>query len=89
MIERVRLFYCKIFNSNPDGYHYGTKNFTEFAWATVVISLSFIAIRVGVGMYDANTFDKCRVNSISDLLLSPAYIVGCNLAKDRFDIKLN
>ena len=56
--------------------------------ATIIIYLA-ITVRVFIGMNEANDVGKCTASSINDVLLSPAYALGCNLAKDRFDIKLN
>lgn len=53
------------------------------------IILLFISVQLCYGLYQANDKDKCKVSSIIDVVISPAYALGCNLNKDRFDIKLN
>ncbi len=60
-----------------------------FSWLTVVIIFICFSCRVHLGVQDANNPAECKVHSINDILLSPAYALGCNLAKDRFDLKLN
>lgn len=59
------------------------------SWLIVILIYSFILFRIGVGMHDANKSDECKVHSINDIIISPAYAIGCNMAKDRFDLKLN
>jgi len=37
----------------------------------------------------ANNDKHCRLRSIGDVIASPFYALGCNIAKDRFDQKIN
>ena len=60
-----------------------------FSWFAFIFLLIFICVRIGIGVHDANDPKECKAYSINDILLSPAYALGCNLAKDRFDLKLN
>lgn len=59
------------------------------SWLITIIFVLFLIIRIAIGMHDANDPSQCKANSINDILLLPAYALGCNLAKDRFDLKLN
>lgn len=41
------------------------------------------------GSINANNPDKCKIHKISDFVITAPYAIGCNLFKDRFDLKLN
>ncbi len=41
------------------------------------------------GLSVANDPDHCRMKSIGDFLIAPMYTIGCNIGKDRWDIKVN
>jgi hypothetical protein len=60
-----------------------------FSWFLAVGIVAFVMVRIGIGMSDANDKDKCVVHSIGDIMLSPAYAIGCNISKERFNIHLN
>lgn len=62
---------------------------TVFSWLSAIILIAFIVFRIGEGVHEANDVSRCKASSINDILLSPAYALGCNLAKNRFDIRLN
>lgn len=49
----------------------------------------YIFLRLSAGISDANKPDKCRLQSIGDIIIAPMYTLGCNIGKDRFDIKVN
>ena len=55
----------------------------------VVIFWLYVIARVGYGLSDANEDTRCSIQSLSDVIVSPFYAIGCNLGKDRFLIKLN
>jgi len=68
---------------------YGAGLARLLSWFTSFVIVVFVVARIGFGMADANNALLCRANSINDILLSPLYALGCNLAKDRFDVRLN
>ena len=51
--------------------------------------LAYAVISFCTGIHDANNPEECKARSLFDIVKSPIYTVGCNLGKDRFDIKLN
>ena len=54
-----------------------------------VILSCYILLRLSLGIHDANISYECRIQSIADIIITPMYAIGCNLGKDRFDIRLN
>lgn len=54
-----------------------------------IIIFLFSLLSLVMGIEDANAPNECRVNSIFDVIKSPVYVIGCNLGKDRFDLKVN
>ena len=67
------------------------KDFDKVAWSMIYsfALLLYMIIRLGSGISDANTSGKCVLRSIGDVMISPMYSIGCNLGKDRFEIKVN
>lgn len=41
------------------------------------------------GSINANKENKCIINNIAEFVITAPYAIGCNLFKNRFDIKLN
>lgn len=60
-----------------------------FSWFIIIGIIGFIIARISFGMYEANDTGKCKAETIGDVILSPAYAIGCNISKKRFDFKLN
>lgn len=86
MIKRFEKIYLRI--GFPDNDVDGIPAIF-MAWITAFIVTGFIIFRIAIGIRDANIPTECKAESINDILLSPAYALGCNLAKKRFDLKLN
>ncbi len=62
------------------------------AVATFFISLGiwgFIIVRTCIGLDNANKIEKCKVQSVGDVIIAPFYAIGCNIGKKRFDVRLN
>lgn len=56
--------------------------------------LGFISLALILGFFihgsiNANNPNKCKIRKISDFVITAPYAIGCNLFKDRFDLKLN
>ena len=51
--------------------------------------IGWVIIRLSHGINVANDPAHCRVKSIGDVIIAPMYTLGCNIGKDRFDIKVN
>lgn len=60
-----------------------------FGFAYGIIMSLYIIIRLGAGINHANDSKHCTARSIADVIVAPVYTIGCNLGKDRFEIKLN
>lgn len=65
---------------------YNDEYFIGFVFA---IFIFYSLISFCLGIYHANIPEECKARSLFDIVKSPIYTVGCNLGKDRFDIKLN
>lgn len=77
--------------------------FIPFYWRTKTTSLDqdffstfygvvltiYMIVRLGMGISHANHPKKCKLHSIGDVIISPMYTIGCNIGKNRFDIKVN
>lgn len=73
-------------------FHIGiTDEEPNFVFSLCVFWIWIVICGVGFlqGNQDANNPKDCRVFSVNDVILSPMYALGCNMGKDRFDIKLN
>lgn len=58
----------------------------------VVIAVLIILWALGrfiFGVVVANKDEFCRMKSIGDFLIAPSYTIGCNIGKDRWDVKVN
>ena len=53
------------------------------------VSAFFIIVWFLVGAMDANIASECRINKLADIVFTAPYALGCNLFKDRFDVKVN
>lgn len=49
----------------------------------------FLIMQLIVGIIEANDPKECKVNSVLDVIVVPMYALGCNLNKNRFEIKVN
>jgi hypothetical protein len=49
----------------------------------------YIVARLSYGISVANDPKECRLRSIGDVIIAPMYALGCNIGKDRFDIRVN
>jgi len=49
----------------------------------------YIVTRFSIGISSANDPKECILRSIGDVLVTPMYALGCNIGKDRFEIKVN
>ncbi len=90
-VESIRKFYCKLFDE-PDSYReFGEehKSMWKLSLLTWILIYGFCIGRIFYGMADANKESKCVIRSINDVILSPMYALGCNLAKNRWNKKLN
>lgn len=56
-----------------------------FGVVSILIIIGFFI----AGSANANRPDKCRIHKISDFIITAPYAIGCNLFKDRFNLKLN
>lgn len=86
MIEILKCIFIPFYGykkyNNDDGY--------AAAFFLYGMCLAFyIFVRLTYGLADANKPDKCKAKSIGDVIIAPMYTLGCNIGKDRFDIKLN
>lgn len=62
---------------------------TIFSWfLTVTIYCVMIGCFIN-GLDKANDPKECRVTSIANTVLSFPYALGCNVGKDRWNIKIN
>jgi len=61
----------------------------EFIIFLFVCFIIWVVIRLSYGIQVANDPAHCRVRSIGDVIIAPMYTLGCNVGKDRFDIKVN
>jgi hypothetical protein len=41
------------------------------------------------GAANANDKEHCIVRSIGDVIIAPMYTIGCNVGKDRFEVRVN
>ena len=62
---------------------------SDFAILYGIFLSLYIICRLGYGIEVANDPKHCRVKSIGDVIIAPMYTLGCNIGKDRFDIKVN
>jgi len=60
-----------------------------FSWYITIFIMGFFIFRVGIGMHNANEDGECIVRRVNDILISPFYAPGCNMAKNRCEYKLN
>ena len=60
-----------------------------FVGICAFLFLAYAFVSFCTGIYHANKPEECKARSLFDIVKSPIYTVGCNLGKDRFDIKLN
>lgn len=78
--------------SNSDHYserYYDYNNWELLALLQGIFLSVYIIFRFSLGVYGANSSTECRVKSIGDVIITPMYTLGCNIGKDRFDIKVN
>lgn len=54
-------------------------------WVQIALIVSFFVY----GSFNANDSERCRVRKFADVVITFPYALGCNLFKDRYDIKLN
>lgn len=59
------------------------------SWFITVIIYGIMIACLGVGLSNSNDPKECRVTSIANTVLSFPYVLGCNLGKDRWNIKIN
>ncbi len=58
----------------------------------MILAMGLLCWTVGrftYGLLNANSLDHCRIRSIGDAIVTPMYAIGCNVGKDRFDIRVN
>jgi hypothetical protein len=70
----------------------GIKNEEALDFFSIMIFTFWLLWAIGSFLYGvdrANKPKECLVKSISDVLWSPMYALGCNLGKDRFEYNLN
>ena len=79
-------FYWHNFNKNINKEYYNGNQF-PLLWG--ILLSGYIIIRLIIGYAHANKPDKCVVKNIGEVLIAPMYTLGCNVGKDRFNIKLN
>ncbi len=60
-----------------------------FSWLIALGLVFALGLQLAWGFWDADDEKKCRIYSIRDFVYTPGYALGCNLAKKRFDVKLN
>ena len=64
-----------------------TYNEVPYVLAGLLVAWGITRFCFGMGL--ANDPQACRVRSIGDIVIAPAYTLGCNVGKNRFDWKLN
>ncbi len=82
-------WYFEVVEYNKSIYYTSDEKNVELRWAYGIFLAFYIAIRLGLGIFQANDYGKCRIKSIADVIVTPMYALGCNLGKDRFDVRLN
>ena len=55
----------------------------------VIALVTFIILRTGAGLVNANKSEYCIVRSYGDIIVAPFYAIGCQIGKDRFNYRLN
>lgn len=67
--------------------------YDEGVYITAGFIFAFIILwtggRLAYGISVANDPQECRMRSIGDFIIAPMYTVGCNIGKDRWNIKVN
>lgn len=86
MFKFVYKKLCKMFGLNEID---SMGQFQVFPVLIIVGIILYGASRLGYGIYNANDMSKCRVKSIGDVLIVPSYALGCQIGKDRFNVRLN
>jgi len=59
------------------------------SWIVTILFCFFVVVRVIEGVNEANDDKDCIVYSMSDVIISPFYAIGCQLGKNRFKVRLN
>lgn len=80
-------FYWHFKLKKEDPKYTATDNIIPILYGTLLSV--YIFIKLILGLTHANIKSECLVRSIGDVMLAPVYTIGCNLGKDRFNIKLN
>lgn len=73
----------KTYNFLEDCFEEVTAGFLTF------FIFSWILYRLIFGIMNANSSSHCIVRSIGDIIIAPMYTLGCNIGKDRFEIRVN
>ena len=73
-------------NKRARSYEEVPHEFTSLL-ATFTIIWGLLSFILGVAV--ADNPDYCRMKSIGDFMIAPAYAIGCNIGKDRWDIRVN
>lgn len=82
----VPFYACTKFKDST-GYNSSEPHPLAITWGIVL--LTYIVIRFGIGYQNANNDNDCIIRSVGDVIITPMYALGCNMGKDRFEIKLN
>ena len=68
---------------------FGNKVYNDGAILIFIFVFLWVVGRFTFGAFNANNPRYCRMKSIGDFLIAPSYTIGCNIGKDRWDIRVN
>ena len=70
-------------------FYWFRQSMNEASFFYTVLLVSYIIARFTMGIVDANNPNRCILRSIGEIVIAPVYTLGCNIGKDRFEIKVN
>ncbi len=68
-------------------YYRDNEQYLSYIYELILVF--YIAMRLTTGLHEANNPKGCILKSIGDVIITPMYALGCNIGKDRFEIRVN